>query len=63
MRVKKEYIPVKTQCCFCNKGKSGNFYYLGYDQYGCTRCLKNDHQAQSYADMLDRVESNGTISK
>lgn len=66
MKAKKEYIPVITKCCLCNKDKEGLFYNLGYVdgsyQYGCTRCLKNDHQAESYMDMLERIKENGTIN-
>lgn len=60
MKVKKKYIPVITKCFLCNKEKKGVFYDFGYIegfyQYGCTKCLKNDHQAESYISMIERVK-------
>lgn len=55
MRIKKIYQPTPIRCCICDKEKDGMFYHFDKNNYGCIKCLKNEHQAESYKSMLERI--------
>ena len=55
MRIKKIYQLTPIRCCICDKEKDGMFYHFDKNNYGCTKCLKNEHQAESYKSILERI--------